>query len=1013
MEKFAERYCVQNPSIFSTADAAFILAFAVIMLNTDLHNPAIKEERRMTKDAFIRMNRGICEGDDLPDELLMSIFDRIQTNPISLKEDDEARARAGGTSNSGAAGAPGLSPGVIFGNHYDEMERTRESNYLKERDQILRRTELLFKRKRRSKRRSTSARLSNKAHSKFVRTQDTGLRDEYVTPMFDVTWGVCLAVFSTALESANGTASLSAMAKFSEEEMDMALDNAMETTEVCLASIRLAICTSGLCGNDTARGAFIHALNNFTLLDTGKLMEHRHVRCIQALLKLGHEDGELLGEAWEHVFKALSAVSRLGQVYETVARNERVEMKREMRVLKDMAGEDISDDSDSDDEDSIDLETKDMDRRSIDAANSLSLHEAIPESYVDGIFQRSSSLSPRSVKDFILQLCRVSRMEISGYGGQVGSRANQIDFDDSQQRNNQPIIYSLQKLVEVAHYNMDSRPRLIFADLWSTIAGHLTSTALHPNPAVAMYAVDSFRQLSIHFLQKEELGVFEFQKRFLKPFEAVMKDSEYVTTKELLLSCVEQIILRFGNHKKQQQAMLRSGWRPVLTVLGLTGHDEDDSIANAGFKMLNDQLEQCLAQKDLRTSGINGDENSASTISLVTEHFVTLVDALVIFVAGKRIQMSLKAIDHLIELSTLIADGAIPLPTSRKRTFGAKTESDEKEDTEEPQKPLELQLWWPILLGLSQSIGDKRRAVREKALRSLLDLVKTFFLTCTNIEDMKNGFVTEEAKQYHLQTLQLIFRGIFIPTLEYAETDMGEMSAHPKGFPHFITKESLQRPATSNEESSPYEDLLVNDDDMNDNSWIFTTFGPLLDGCISICLEAMQIYESDSLIEEVLAVINSCLLSDSGALAVTGLRRLHKFITTDLSTDLISDDTWAVVCHMLRRCLTIRGLGSVLKAVERRNLAVQEEKDAQEEDEILINEFIMEEKMYSGKRFIGCNAAMVIGTLLCDSKLSECIGKRWYIFLLKGLTIGIKDWEGAAKVVGFEVDKSEDSTSCP
>ena len=49
MEKFAERYTMQNPNVFPTADAAFILAFSIIMLNTDLHNPAIKEERRMTK----------------------------------------------------------------------------------------------------------------------------------------------------------------------------------------------------------------------------------------------------------------------------------------------------------------------------------------------------------------------------------------------------------------------------------------------------------------------------------------------------------------------------------------------------------------------------------------------------------------------------------------------------------------------------------------------------------------------------------------------------------------------------------------------------------------------------------------------------------------------------------------------------------------------------------------------------------------------------------------------------
>lgn len=45
MEKFAERFTLQNPSIFPTADVAFILAFFIIMLPTDLLHPAIKEER--------------------------------------------------------------------------------------------------------------------------------------------------------------------------------------------------------------------------------------------------------------------------------------------------------------------------------------------------------------------------------------------------------------------------------------------------------------------------------------------------------------------------------------------------------------------------------------------------------------------------------------------------------------------------------------------------------------------------------------------------------------------------------------------------------------------------------------------------------------------------------------------------------------------------------------------------------------------------------------------------------
>ena len=44
MEKFAERYCKDNPRVFRCADTAYVLGYSVIMLNTDLFNPAIKHD---------------------------------------------------------------------------------------------------------------------------------------------------------------------------------------------------------------------------------------------------------------------------------------------------------------------------------------------------------------------------------------------------------------------------------------------------------------------------------------------------------------------------------------------------------------------------------------------------------------------------------------------------------------------------------------------------------------------------------------------------------------------------------------------------------------------------------------------------------------------------------------------------------------------------------------------------------------------------------------------------------
>ncbi|XP_049600189.1 cytohesin-3 isoform X4 [Syngnathus scovelli] len=68
MEAFASRYCQCNPGVFQSTDTCYVLSFAIIMLNTSLHNPNVRD--KPPAERFISMNRGINEGGDLPEELL-------------------------------------------------------------------------------------------------------------------------------------------------------------------------------------------------------------------------------------------------------------------------------------------------------------------------------------------------------------------------------------------------------------------------------------------------------------------------------------------------------------------------------------------------------------------------------------------------------------------------------------------------------------------------------------------------------------------------------------------------------------------------------------------------------------------------------------------------------------------------------------------------------------------------------------------------------------------------------
>ena len=1038
MEVFAARYTEQNASVFPTADAAFILAFSIIMLNTDLHNPSIKEDRKMTIPSFIRMNSGVCDGGDFPDEMLAEIFHRIQSNPISLKEDDDARESAG-ISKGGAApsalSTAGLSE-LFFGNHYVDQDKTRESNYQKEGDQIVRDTESMLRRRRKATKHGASSasnkknlRDSMKKHAsvKFVGTADSGLRDEYVTPMFDVAWGPALAVFSTAIESANGTDGVLASIA-TDEEMDHAVDNAALAIEVSLNGFQLAICIAGLCGNNTARDAFVRALYHFTLLGSTHLLADRHVQCVQLLIRLGRDDGELLGVTWEHIFRALTEIYRLHQVWEGMARSERKEVKARERAARRAEKEaaQSSDDSNAEMDDESDASSEfsdwndvhleeEMDKRMIDEANAMFIHDTIPLDHVDSIFQRSTILSRRSLKDFVYQLCRVSRMEISGYGGHVGSDANDIDLtnDHYMKHHNlvlnsthgtsagvsstQPAIYSLEKLVEVTHFNMESRPRLIFADIWGTISMHLTSTALHEEAAVAMYAVDSLRQLSLQFLNREELGVFEFQRQFLKSLETIMSRSTHVSVKELLLSSVEQLITIFGfgdgSRTNSHQGTLRSGWRSVLVVLGTAGLDKNDSIALQGFKLLSAQMNQCMSVCK------EGGGEWKQPDSLLSEHFVDLVNTLLLYVSGPSHNFSAKSIDYLIQLSDVLAEGKVPLSSTRRKAPALPSSA-----IEAPVDGNELELWWPMLLGLSQTMGDRRPEVRTKGLGTLLNIINKHFFPTSEGKDTATGDSGDDSSPQHgdLQTLQLIFRGILVPSLEFEEMDGNSTSGFapellPTKFVHFITEPPA--PDARGSEGGHSE-------------WINSTFEHLIDGCISICLRSMEAFNSDSLVEEVLAMLNSCLLSDSGHLAVKGLRRLEQFVSKDLDLNDITDDTWATVSHMLFRVLSIRGLPP--PSVPEIEGATDEQKEQLRQDHAeTMNEFIREQSFFSNRRYIGCNSAMVIGSLLTNEKIVESMGVHWYIFLTSGLGKGIKDWERAAAIMDSSKAAKKESGPSP
>lgn len=114
--------------VFKSADAVFVLSFSTIMLNTDLHNPSMRRNRRMTLQQFIKNNRGINDGDNIPDEFLAELYDQIKTEEIQVQAEVGEFFSMTQTMMSSATGATTASSMEAFRASWESVLSNRKQN---------------------------------------------------------------------------------------------------------------------------------------------------------------------------------------------------------------------------------------------------------------------------------------------------------------------------------------------------------------------------------------------------------------------------------------------------------------------------------------------------------------------------------------------------------------------------------------------------------------------------------------------------------------------------------------------------------------------------------------------------------------------------------------------------------------------------------------------------------------------------------------------------------------------
>ncbi|KAJ9055037.1 guanine nucleotide exchange protein for ADP-robosylation factor, variant 2 [Entomophthora muscae] len=515
MLKFADRYVEQNPKVFANADTGYVLAYSVIMLNTDLHNPQVK--RRMTKEEFLKNNRGINDSTDLPDEYLMDIYDQIAATEIQLKDSgDEEENRP-------------LATGLAA--QFDILGSLQKSHQEAERvsGQMQSNVERYLKKM-----------ISRKSHREDMGGMAifySASHFEHVRPMFEISWMAHLAAISGPL-------------KQSDSPMVVGL---------CLDGFRYAIHIAGFFDLDLARNAFVTTLGNFSFLSDISEMRPRNIEAIKTILEIAVTEGNYLKQAWNDVLQVVNHLVRLQIVPNFSATTN----GRDRSLVAHRDGS-----------------HRNYTHIAMLEGNSQNMLIA-----VDKVFAASVHLNGPAIVDFVQALCGIS-------WGELETMPKSFDRAKTQ---TSPRMFSIQKVVEIAYYNMH-RIRLEWKDIWSILGPLFNQLGCHRNEAISSFALDSLRQLAMKFLEKKELPHYRFQKEFLKPFVFIASNNHSHTIRDMILQCTQQMIKLYASN-------ITSGWETLLEILGRTARDHSDDLPVQAFEQVRElaaiHFDDVVAQPDV------------------------------------------------------------------------------------------------------------------------------------------------------------------------------------------------------------------------------------------------------------------------------------------------------------------------------------------------------------------------------------------------------------------------------
>ncbi|OMH84154.1 Protein transport protein sec72 [Zancudomyces culisetae] len=219
-----------------------------------------------------------------------------------------------------------------------------------------------------------------------------------------------------------------------------------------------------------------------------------------------------------------------------------------------------------------------------------------------------------------------------------------------------PPLHMLTRIVEIARYNM-ARIRFEWSHIWAVLGDLFDRAGSHPNTQVAIFTLDSLRQLSQDFLDLDldEVLDFQFQKQFLRPFVTVLEHQcnlvvvtnghmtqvGDLTVKDMVLRCLKQLV-------EAKHSKLRSGWKAVLLASKTAAYDSDLLISELGLDLVLLAAKHIHLHSHANTTSNTKNTSNNNPSNNVDSNFTELIQTLTDYgVQSLQPKLSLAAVDQL------------------------------------------------------------------------------------------------------------------------------------------------------------------------------------------------------------------------------------------------------------------------------------------------------------------------------------------------------------------------------